>query len=100
MDVQQPAVSASYLPSLRELLASAFRERRKLLWAGGGVLCLTLVIAFLVPTKYEATASLLVLPGEEYAPQPEAGGTPTGASSNSLAREEFLPAEVEILGSA
>src|SRR5579859_6781065 len=96
MNMQRPELLSSALPSVRELLTSAFRERRKIAYASGGLFCLAVVPAFVIPINYEATASLLVLPGVEYAPQPEAGGT-SSVINATLAREEFLRSEVEIL---
>ena len=83
------------LPSLREMLGSAFADRRRILAAGGGVLGLALLLALLIPAKYAAQSSLVVLLGSEFTLRPEVGAPPS--ASQPMTSDEIMKAEIEIL---
>ncbi len=90
-------IGQSAVPSIRDLLDGAFRDRRRILAAGGVVMALAVVLALVIPAKYVASSSLLVLLGPEYTVRPQAG-TPA-AATNTFDRDQILKSEIEILGS-
>ncbi len=92
----QPPRPHAGLPSARELAGSAFADRRRILGVAAGVLALALVAAVLVPAKYAASSSLVVLLGTEFTLRPEAGAPP--AASQPMTSDEIMKAEIEILG--
>ncbi len=83
------------LPSPRELLVGALADRRRILAVSAGVLGLAVLLALLLPTRYQANASLVVLLGPEYTVRAEAGA-PVEASG-TLESDQIMKAEVEIL---
>lgn len=88
---------APTLPSLRDLLESAWHDRRRIGWTVAIILALTLLACVLVPPRYEAEASLVVLLGPEYTVRPEAGTD--AVASGTLDSDQIMKAEIEILNS-
>lgn len=86
---------AASLPSPRELLVGAVADRRRILGVGAAVLGLAVVTALLLPTRYQANASLVVLLGPEYTVRSEAGAP--AEASGTLESDQIMKAEVEIL---
>ncbi len=93
--MQVSEASLSPLPSPRELLVGALADRRRILAVSLGVLGLAVLVALLLPTRYQANASLVVLLGPEYTVRAEAGA-PVEASG-TLESDQIMKAEVEIL---
>ncbi len=90
-----PLSETPSLPSPRELLVGALADRRRILAVSAGVLGLAVVAAMLLPTRYQANASLVVLLGQEYTVRAEAGAP--AAASGTLESDQIMKAEVEIL---
>ena len=88
---EQPA------PSLKEFLYHAYDQRRPALTLAGAILSLALVLAAVMPAKYRATATLVVLPSPEFTVREAAGSHES--SSSALALDQIMKAETEILGS-
>lgn len=86
---------AAPLPSVREILNAACRDRARILAVAGGMTGLALLAAALLPPRYVASASLVVLLGPEYTVRPEAGAPPP--PSGALDSDQIMKAEVEIL---
>ena len=94
----QSAAQSLTLPSVREMLTIVFKDRRRILWSAGITFALACAIAAALTPKYEATSSLLVTLGSEYAFRPEAGAS--SAVNSTLDRDQILKSEIEILGSS
>lgn len=90
-----PAAVMGALPSLREALEGAFADRRRILAVGGAVLGVALLAAVLIPAKYAASSSLVVLLGSEFTLRPEAGAPPVAASP--MTSDQIMKAEIEVL---
>ncbi len=86
------------LPSFREILNAGFKDRKVILITMISAIVVFVLIAVVTPKKYEASASLLVLPSTDYATQADTGTNVEAASS--LSRTEILPTEIEILSSS
>ncbi len=87
--------------TLRELLESVFRDRRRIGLAFAAGLALTLLAAMMPTPRYVSESSLLVRLGHEYvylADPSESGGN-GGATALMFDRTEALSAETEILAS-
>jgi len=89
--------TASSPPSWREILAGAYRDRRKIALAAGLTFLAACTLAFVLPAKYPARATLLVLLGSEYTVRPEAGSP--AIINDTLGRDQILNSEIGILGS-
>lgn len=104
MPMVQHGMGLRYAPvtprsnTLREVLTTAFRDRRRIALAFLFPFLATLVLCFLPTPRYTADASLLLRVGREYMYKPE---TADGPSAQPMAydREQTLHAEVEILNS-
>ncbi len=90
-------VSVSQRLSAREIGASAWADRRRILEAVTLAFVLAGLAAVLIPARYVASASLVVLLGSEYTYRPEAGTPPSAAGE--LGPDQIMKAEVEILSS-
>ncbi|MDQ2801978.1 MAG: Wzz/FepE/Etk N-terminal domain-containing protein, partial [Pseudomonadota bacterium] len=88
-----PVVS---LPSIREVLAVAFRRKVALMLAGLVPVVLALAAATLMTPKYQADSKVLVRSGREYLPQTEGagGGSEMGPTTTML---DAINTEIEIL---
>lgn len=86
------------LPSFREILNAGFKDRKVILTTIVATILVFIAIALASPKKFEASASLLVLPSTDYATQVDTGTAVEAAGS--LSRTEILPTEIEILSSA
>jgi uncharacterized protein involved in exopolysaccharide biosynthesis len=84
--------------TLRELLAAAYFDRRRILATLLLGLLLTAGAAMLVPKRYTAEASLLLRLGREYVYTPEVGDA-NASQPLTYDREQTLQAEAKILTS-
>lgn len=82
--------------SVSDVVTLLWRERFLMMAAFALVFAAGLAVAFTLPTKYAARASLLVKLGQEYVYQPRAGDAGRGAI---LDNEQVIQAEMEILSS-
>jgi uncharacterized protein involved in exopolysaccharide biosynthesis len=94
----QSAAQSLTLPSVREMLTVVFKDRRRILWSAGITFAVACAVSAALTPRYEATSSLLVTLGSEYAFRPEAGAT--SAVNSTLDRDQILRSEIEILGSS
>lgn len=88
----------SNLVSTREIANAAFKDRTKILRATASVLLISVLVVIILPAKYVASSSLLILPSTQYAAKTIAGENTV--TNESLNREEVLQTEIEILSSA
>ena len=84
--------------ALRIILASLFKNWRRILASMAAILALTLVFVVIVKPSYVANSTLLVLLSSEYSPR--AVGDDAKSSSIVLERDAILKNEVEILTSS
>jgi uncharacterized protein involved in exopolysaccharide biosynthesis len=84
-------------PPLREFMAHAYAHRFRSAGIFGTVLCVAIVAAALLPTRYRAAATLAVLPAPEFTVRPDAGSNALNASA--LAMDQIMKAETDILQS-
>lgn len=89
---------ANHPTTLRDLVAAAYHDRRRIAIALLLGLLLTAVAASLTPRRYTAEASLLLRLGREYVYTPEVGD-PNAAQPLTYDREQTLLAEAKILSS-
>lgn len=99
-----PGAYASDSPArtfpLREMLETAFRDRRRIGLAFGICFAATLLAALLAGKQYASDASLLVRPGHEYVYVADTGSANPGAATPLMFdRAEAVNAETEILAS-
>ena len=93
----RPHTTANTVPSVREVLTSLFKDRRRILQSMIAVVLLMFAAAFLVHPRYDAKASLMVSIGSEYTYRPEAGQQTMVNQVED--REQILRTEIEILKS-
>jgi uncharacterized protein involved in exopolysaccharide biosynthesis len=85
------------LPSVRELLASVFRNVRWIVLALIVPPVVAVILAFALPKVYQADAKLLIKPGREFMPAASMGQNEFALPSSTMA--EIVKSEVEILNS-
>lgn len=83
--------------TLRELLVTFYKDRRKIAAAFAIPLLLAVAVSFLPKPSYEASASLLARLGHEYLYRPQTGED--NAQPIAFDRAQLLQSEVEILTS-
>lgn len=93
--ISPAGITVSALPSFREFVNAAFKDRRAITATVITTLAISLIVAILMPANYAASTSLLVLPSTDYQSQAPAGQPVI--TSASLERQEILPTEIEIL---
>jgi uncharacterized protein involved in exopolysaccharide biosynthesis len=86
------------LPSLRELLNSAFKDARRVLFVALLIIVAAIAGAIIKTPYYTAHSTLLVLLSPEYAYRPDAGSE--AVVNMALERDAILNSEISILTSA
>jgi len=91
-------LSASNLPSTRELMADLFRNARLITIALVIPPIIAVALAFVLPKEYQADAKLLIKPGREFLPSTSLGQNENGLPISTMA--EVVKSESEILNSS
>ena len=82
--------------SMREIVATAFRHRRKVLAALLLPPCLAITLLFVLPPKYRAQSDLLVKTGREYLAQADGD---SGLTAPTSTKQEGINSEISLLTS-